>query len=74
VVVERKLRTQSYALSRVVAKTWGMELAKVREVYTKCIRSVLAYGVSSFHIPTDEGGELVKKGITRVLGRSRIRA
>ncbi|EAQ89411.1 hypothetical protein CHGG_06030 [Chaetomium globosum CBS 148.51] len=39
VAVERKLRTQSYALSRIVAKTWGMGLAKAREVYTKCIRS-----------------------------------
>ncbi|EAQ84813.1 hypothetical protein CHGG_08827 [Chaetomium globosum CBS 148.51] len=70
VAVEKKLRTQSYALSRIVAKTWGMGLAKAREVYTKCIRSALAYGASSFHIPTDVGGEPVKKGITKALGKA----
>ncbi|EAQ91232.1 hypothetical protein CHGG_03167 [Chaetomium globosum CBS 148.51] len=31
VAVEKKLRAQSYALSRIVAKTWGMGLAKARE-------------------------------------------
>ncbi|EAQ82872.1 hypothetical protein CHGG_11048 [Chaetomium globosum CBS 148.51] len=70
VAVEKKLRTQSYALSRIVAKTWGMGLAKAREVYTKCIRSALAYGASSFHIPTDVGGEPAKKGITKALGKA----
>ncbi|EAQ84562.1 hypothetical protein CHGG_08576 [Chaetomium globosum CBS 148.51] len=68
--VERKLRTQSYALSRLAASTWGLGLAKAREVYTKCIRSALAYGASSFHIPTDVGGEPVKKGITKALGKA----
>ncbi|EAQ89408.1 hypothetical protein CHGG_06027 [Chaetomium globosum CBS 148.51] len=67
--VERKLRTQGYALSRLAASTWGLGLAKAREVYTKCIRSALAYGASSFHIPTDVGGEPVKKGITKALGK-----
>ncbi|EAQ90760.1 hypothetical protein CHGG_02695 [Chaetomium globosum CBS 148.51] len=70
VAVEKKLRTQSYALSRIVAKTRGMGLAKVREVYTKCIRSALAYGASSFYIPTDVGGEPAKKGITKTLGKA----
>ena len=55
--VERKLKTQSYALSRITAKTWGLGLAKAREVYTKCIRSALAYGASSFHTPTKRGGK-----------------
>ncbi|EAQ89449.1 hypothetical protein CHGG_06068 [Chaetomium globosum CBS 148.51] len=68
--VERKLRTQSYALSRLAASTWGLGLAKAREVYTKCIRSALAYGASSFHIPTDVGGEPVKKGTTKALGKA----
>jgi hypothetical protein len=30
--VERKLSTQSYTLSRIAAKTWGLGLAKAREV------------------------------------------
>ncbi|EAQ86126.1 hypothetical protein CHGG_07379 [Chaetomium globosum CBS 148.51] len=68
--VERKLRTQSYALSRLAASTWGLGLAKAREVYTKCIRSALAYGAPSFHILTDVGGEPVKKGITKALGKA----
>jgi hypothetical protein len=68
--VERKLTTQSYALSRIAAKTWGLGLAKAREVYSKCIRSALAYGASSFHIPTAKGGEPVRRGITGALGRA----
>ncbi|EAQ86813.1 hypothetical protein CHGG_08066 [Chaetomium globosum CBS 148.51] len=72
--VERKLRTQSYALSRLTASTWGLGLAKAREVYTKCIRSALAYGASSFHIPTDVGGEPVKKGITKALGKAQSKS
>ncbi|EAQ82977.1 hypothetical protein CHGG_10795 [Chaetomium globosum CBS 148.51] len=67
--VEKKMKTQSYALSRIAAKTWGPGLAKAREVYTKCIRSALAYGASSFHIPADVEGEPVKKGITGALGK-----
>ena len=34
--VGRKLKTQSYALSRIAAKTWGLGLAKAREVYSNC--------------------------------------
>ena len=66
--VGRKLKTQSYALSRIAAKTWGLGLAKAREVYSKCIRSALAYGASSFHIPTKKGGEPATRGITGALG------
>ncbi len=68
--VERKLKTQSYALSRITAKTWGLGLAKAREVYSKCIRSALAYGASSFHTPTEKGGEPATRGITKALGKA----
>ena len=68
--VERKLKTQSYALSRIAAKTWGLGLARAREVYTKCIRSALAYGASSFHTPTKKGGKPATKGITKALGKA----
>ena len=54
--VERKLRTQDFALSRIAAKTWGPSLARAREVYSKCIWSAIAYGASSFHTPTRSGG------------------
>jgi hypothetical protein len=50
--VERKLKTQDFALSRIAAKTWGPSLSRAREVYIKCIRSAIAYGASSFHQPT----------------------
>jgi len=50
--VEKKLKTQDFALSRIAAKTWGPSLTKAREVYTKCIRSAIAYGASSFYTPT----------------------
>jgi hypothetical protein len=72
--VKKKLRTQSYALSRLAVSTWGLGLAKAREVYTKCIRLALAYGASSFHIPTDVEGEPVKKSITGALGKVQNRA
>ena len=41
---------------------------KARDVYSKCIRSALAYGASSFHTPTQKGGELATRGITGALG------
>ena len=53
--VEKKLKTQAFALSRIAAKTWGPGLARAREVYSKCIRSAIAYGASSFHTPTGAG-------------------
>jgi hypothetical protein len=39
-------------------------------VYSKCIRSALAYGASSFHVPTKKGGELATRGITKALSKA----
>lgn len=64
-----KLKTQSFALSRIAAKTWGLGLAKAREVYSKCIRAAIAYSASSFHIPTKKGGEPATRGITKALAK-----
>ena len=58
--VERKLRTQDFALSRIAAKTWGPSLARAREVYTKYIRSAIAYGASSYYQPTAPGANKPK--------------
>ncbi|EAQ82983.1 hypothetical protein CHGG_10801 [Chaetomium globosum CBS 148.51] len=69
VAVEKKLRTQSYALSRIVAKTWGMGLAKAREVYTKCIRS--GAGLWRIIVSHPHGcgrASRQRKGITKALG------
>lgn len=65
--VERKMKTQTYALTRIATKTWGLGLAKAREVYSKCIRSALAYGASSLHNPTEKGG--MAKGIAKDLAK-----
>ncbi len=59
------MKTQSYALTRIATKTWGLGLAKAREGYSKCIRSALAYGASSFHNPTEKGSTV--KGIAQDL-------
>jgi hypothetical protein len=44
-----KLKTQDFALSRIAAKTWGPGLVRAREVYTKCIRSAIAFAASNYH-------------------------
>lgn len=70
--VEKKLRTQDFALSRIAAKTWGPSLAKAREVYTKCIRAAIAFGASTFHSPTPKGGK--PRGIAKDLAKAQNRS
>ena len=70
--IERKLRTQEYALSRIAAKTWGPSLAKAREVYTKCIRSAIAYGATTYHLPTAVEGE--PQGVAKALAKAQNRS
>jgi hypothetical protein len=72
--VERKLRTQDFALSRIAAKTWGPSLARAREVYTKCIRSAIAYGASSYHQPTAPGSTYKPKGPAKALSKAQNRS
>ncbi len=70
--VEKRLKTQDFALSRIAAKTWGPSLAKAREVYTKCIRSAIAYGALSFYTFTTPGARL--KGIVQGLAKAQNRS
>ncbi len=70
--VTAKLQTQEFALSRIAAKTWGPSLAQAREVYTKCIRSAIAYRASSFHTPTPVEGR--PQGVARALARAQSRS
>ena len=70
--IEKKLKTQDFALSRIAAKTWGPGLIRAREVYTKCIRSAIAYGASSFHVPAQ--AENKPKGITERLAKAQNRS
>lgn len=55
-----KMVTQELALSRLAASTWGCSFARAREIYTKVIRSALAYGAAAWHTPS-----------TKALGPSR---
>ena len=72
--VESKLKTQDFALSRIAAKTWGPGLAKAREVYSKCIRSAIAYGASSFHTPTGAGKASKPTGPAKQLAKAQNRS
>jgi hypothetical protein len=51
--VKAKMETQVFALTKIAASTWGCSLARAREVYTKVIRSAIAYGASAYHTPAD---------------------
>ena len=42
-----------YVLTKIAASTWGCTLAWAREVYTKVVRSAIAYGASAYHTPAD---------------------
>lgn len=51
----KKMKTQQYALTKIAAKTWGINFERSREVYTKCLRSAMVYGAASWHTLTDPG-------------------
>ena len=50
--VKTRLKTQSYALTRLTGKTWGCTLPWARTIYTAVLRSTAAYGASVF-LPDD---------------------
>ena len=49
--VRGKLTTQMNALTRLAASTWGCSVLRAREIYTKVVRSCIAYGAGVFHDP-----------------------
>jgi Reverse transcriptase (RNA-dependent DNA polymerase) len=55
--LRKRLGTQRLALTRLAAKTWGPGLVRSRELYTKVVRSTMAYGASAYHQPTPIGGK-----------------
>ena len=63
--VRKRLSTQKLALTRLAAKTWGPGLIRARELYTKVVRSTIAYGASAYHQPTPVGGK--PRGLARQL-------
>jgi hypothetical protein len=63
--VQKKLEKQRLALTRLAAAAWGFSLIRAREVYTKVIRSAIAYGAAAYHKTTEQGGR--PRGIAREL-------
>jgi hypothetical protein len=61
--IKRKFATQQFALTRLAASAWGCTLLCAREIYTKVIRSAIAYGAGVWHHPTTDR----VKGIARKL-------
>jgi len=70
--IAEKLKTQDFALSRIAAKTWGPGLIRAREVYTKCIRSAIAYGATNYHLPTTARGQ--PRGLAKRLAKAQSRS
>src|SRR6201996_5113534 len=68
--IHQKLKTQQFALTKIAGSTWGCSLLRAREIYTKVIRSAIAYGVSAFHIPSRNNKP---KGIARDLAAAQSR-
>jgi hypothetical protein len=54
--VKAKCEVQTFALTKITAKTWGLGFSKARQVYLAVIRSMIAYGSAVWHTPTPVGG------------------
>lgn len=53
--IKTKMETQTFALTRLATSAWGCRLARAREIYTKVIRSAIAYGAPAYHTPGTDG-------------------
>ena len=49
----KKAKTQVRALTVSATATWGCDLFRAREIYTKVIRAALVYGCPAYHTPTE---------------------
>ena len=68
-----KMETQINALTRLAASAWGCTTQRAREIYTKVIRSAIAYGAGTFHQPDKPRvakalATVQNKALRRVLG------
>ena len=52
--VKAKMATQTMALSRIAASTWGASFAKARQIYSAVIRPAITYASTIWHEPTDK--------------------
>ena len=59
-VVKLKFARQVLALRCLVAKTYGVSLARARQIYSMVIRTLLSYGAPVWHQPTEQGESLAE--------------
>ena len=50
-VVLGKMKTQTNALIRTTASTWGATFASARQIYSAVVRPALAFGAAVWHLP-----------------------
>jgi hypothetical protein len=50
-VIKRKMTTQTNALLRTTASTWGATFTSARQIYSAVVRPALAYGSAVWHAP-----------------------
>jgi hypothetical protein len=51
--IQHKMTTQTQALSRVAAATWGATFQNARQLYTAIIRPAITYGAGTWHSTSD---------------------
>ena len=56
-MIKRKTTTQTNALLRTTASTWGATFASARQIYSAVIRPALFYGSAAWHLPPPPGQE-----------------
>src|SRR5436853_6634461 len=60
--VTDKMKTQTNALARTTASTWGATLATARQIYSAVIRPAMAYGAAVWHSNPDGGRTVTTRG------------
>ena len=50
---QEKMTSQSLALTKISASTWGASFAKARQVYTSVVRPAMTYGSAVWHTPKE---------------------
>lgn len=49
--IQEKMVTQTRALTKIAASTWGASFTQVRHVYSAVIRRAITYGLLIWHSP-----------------------
>jgi hypothetical protein len=62
--IQKKMASQTLALLRITASTWGATFAKTKQIYNAVVRPATTYGAAIWHTPESIGG---RKKIARDL-------